>query len=275
MKRIIFLTVVFVLAVILLQAQERTVVQLWKTDSILKVPESTLFDQAAKTIFISNIDGEPWGKDGKGSIGKMGSDGKNIVVDWVTGLNAPKGMGLYKGKLYVADVDEIVIIDVNAAKIEKHIPVAGAGTLNDVTVSPGGDVYVSDSKKGDIYLLNKGAVKKYLSGLDGINGVLSTKDGLYFVAKGALYKANAGQHLKIAEGMEPSTDGVVQTRSGDFIVSSWVGAVYYIKKDGSKTELLNTMDIKLSSADIDFDPVNEVLYVPTFYGNSVYAYQVK
>jgi len=184
-------------------------------------------------------------------------------------------MGLYKDKLYVADVDEIVVIDVKATKIAQRIPVAGSVNLNDVTVSPTGDVYVSDSKTGEIHLLRNGVLSKYLSGLNGINGVLSTADGFYFVAKGALYKANAGEHIKLAEGMEPSTDGVVQTKSGDFIVSSWVGVVYYIKKDGSKTELLNTMERKLTSADIDFDPVNNILYVPTFFSNTVVAYQVK
>ncbi|HOA37118.1 MAG TPA: ATP/GTP-binding protein [Flavihumibacter sp.] len=275
MKRIIFLTVVMVLAGYRLHAQEKTVVELWKTDSVLKTPESVLLDPYTKTIYISNIDGEPWGKDGKGSIGKIGADGKNLVVDWVKGLQAPKGMGLYKDKLYVADVDEIVVIDVKAAKIAQRIPVAGSVNLNDVTVSPTGDVYVSDSKTGEIHLLRNGVLSKYLSGLNGINGVLSTADGFYFVAKGALYKANAGEHIKLAEGMEPSTDGVVQTKSGDFIVSSWVGVVYYIKKDGSKTELLNTMERKLTSADIDFDPVNNILYVPTFFSNTVVAYQVK
>ena len=264
-----------VLAGYRLHAQEKTVVELWKTDSVLKTPESVLLDPYTKTIYISNIDGEPWGKDGKGSIGKIGADGKNLVVDWVKGLQAPKGMGLYKDKLYVADVDEIVVIDVKAAKIAQRIPVAGSVNLNDVTVSPTGDVYVSDSKTGEIHLLRNGVLSKYLSGLNGINGVLSTADGFYFVAKGALYKANAGENIKLAEGMEPSTDGVVQTKSGDFIVSSWVGVVYYIKKDGSKTELLNTMERKLTSADIDFDPVNNILYVPTFFSNTVVAYQVK
>ncbi|MFT4022246.1 MAG: ATP/GTP-binding protein [Flavihumibacter sp.] len=275
MKRIIFLTAVFVLAAYLLHAQEKTLVELWKTDAVWKVPESVLPDPASKTLYVSNIDGEPWGKDGKGSIGKMGSDGKNLVVEWVKGLNAPKGMGLYKGKLYVADVDELVVIDVKAAKIEKHIPVAGAGTLNDVTVAANGDVYVSDSKNGEIFRYSKGEITKYLSDLQGINGVLSTADGFYFVAKGALYKVNAGGHIKIADGMEPSTDGIEQTRSGDFIVSSWSGAVYYIKKDGSKTELLNTIDKKINAADIGYDPANGTLYVPTFFHNSVYAYQVK
>ena len=82
-------------------AQKHQLIKKWETDTILKVPESVLYDAANKILYVSNIDGtDPWGKDGKGSIGKVGLDGKIIKVDWVNGLNAPKGMGLYKGKLY-------------------------------------------------------------------------------------------------------------------------------------------------------------------------------
>src|SRR5262245_62784665 len=61
--------------------------------SALKMPESVLYDGGNKVLYVSNIEGtDPWGKDGQGSIGKVGVDGKIIKVDWVTGLNAPKGL---------------------------------------------------------------------------------------------------------------------------------------------------------------------------------------
>ena len=51
----------------------------WESDSSLKVPESVLFDKAAQVLYVSNIDGtNPWEADGKGSIGKVGLDGKVI-----------------------------------------------------------------------------------------------------------------------------------------------------------------------------------------------------
>ncbi len=49
------------------------------------------------------------------------------MVDWVTGLNAPKGMALVKNTLWVADVDQMVAIDITEGKILKSIPVEGAG----------------------------------------------------------------------------------------------------------------------------------------------------
>src|SRR4030095_1096992 len=103
-----------------LSAQKHKLVKLWETDTLLKVPESVLYDAANGVLYAANIDGtDPWGKDGKGSIGKIAMDGKIIAVDCVPGLNAPKGMGIYKGKLYVADLTNLVVIDTKKGAIEK------------------------------------------------------------------------------------------------------------------------------------------------------------
>src|SRR5688572_6763331 len=81
----------------------------WETPAELKVPESVLYDKANNVLYTANIDGQPAGKDGKGSIGRVSLDGKIQKAEWVTeGLDAPKGMGLHKGLLYVADLDEVV-----------------------------------------------------------------------------------------------------------------------------------------------------------------------
>src|SRR5436190_18476467 len=115
-------------------AQEHSLVKLWQTDSILKVPESVLFDAVGKLLYVSNIDGQPWEKDGKGSIGKVALDGKILNAEWVTGLDAPKGMGRFKNNLYVADLANVVVIDIAKGSISKRIPVEGAEGLNDISV---------------------------------------------------------------------------------------------------------------------------------------------
>ena len=110
-----------------LQSQEHSLVKLWETDTLLKVPESVLLDVDNKMLYASNIDGtDPWAKDGKGSIARVGLDGKIIDAEWVKGLHAPKGMGLYKNMLYVADFDKVVLIDVTKGAISRVIQVEGA-----------------------------------------------------------------------------------------------------------------------------------------------------
>ena len=118
----------------------------WETQAQLKIPESVLFDPERKVLYVSNIDGEPWANDGKGSIGKVGLDGKVIAVDWVSGLNAPKGMALRGSKLYVGDLTHVVVIDIDKGAVVERITVSGAEGLNDVAIDSAETVYVSDTK---------------------------------------------------------------------------------------------------------------------------------
>lgn len=248
----------------------------WETDTLLKVPESVYFDPANQVLYVSNIDGKSDEKDGKGSIGKVGLDGKIIATDWVTGLNAPKGMGLVKNMLWVADLDEMAVIDIKTGKITKRIKIEGAKFLNDVTADSKGIIYVSDSRASIVYKIENGRVTIFLEKLKGPNGLLVYNKDLYVLDKGGLYKVGMGKNLeKLADGMDPSTDGVENVQGNDFIVSCWAGVIYYVKGDGTTEQLLDTRDQKKNSADIGYDPKNKIVYVPTFFGNSVVAYQLQ
>ena len=250
--------------------------KLWETDSVLKVPESVLFDGDNKVLYATNIDGtDPWGKDGKGSVAKVGLDGKVIAAEWVSGLNAPKGMGLHKGKLYVADLNELVVIDIAGGKIEKRIVVTGAEGLNDVSVSKNGTVYVSDSKLKKVFVVKDGVTELLLDTLKGPNGVLIRGDDFYLLDAGGMYKMNKDKTLtKITDGMDGGTDGIENISGNDFIVSCWQGVVWYVKADGSKQQLLDSRPDKKNSADIGIDAKNKIVYVPTFWRNTIVAYRV-
>jgi len=251
--------------------------KLWETDSVLKVPESVLFDGEHKVLYASNIDGtDPWAKDGKGSVAKVGLDGKVIATEWVSGLNAPKGMGLYMGKLYVADLNEIVVIDIAGGKIEKRIAVTGAEGLNDVSVGKNGIVYVSDSKLKKIFTVKDGVSELLLDTLKGPNGVLMRGDDFYLLDAGGMYKMNKNKTLnKITDGMDGGTDGIENISGNDFIVSCWQGVVWYVNADGSKQQLLDSRADKKNSADIGIDAKSKIIYVPTFWRNTIVAYRVK
>jgi len=266
-----------ILATLMANAQEHQLVKKWETDTLLKVPESALYDAADKLLYVSNIDGQPWEKDGKGSVGKVGLDGKIIQVDWVKGLEAPKGLGLYKNKLYVADVDKVAVIDTRKAAIVQTIPIEGAQGLNDITVDPkNGVVYVSDSKLKKIHRIENGAVTTLLDNLKGPNGVLIYNDDLYILDAGGLYKVEKDKSLtKLADGMEGGTDGVEHVAGKDFIVSCWQGSIWYVKGDGTKEHLLDTRAQSINTADIGYDAKNRILYVPTFFKNKIVAYELK
>ncbi len=260
---------------------QHQLVKLWETDSVLKVPESVLYDKKNQVLYVSNIDGtQPWGKDGKGSIGKVGLDGKIIAAEWVTGLNAPKGMGLYKGKLYVADLAEIVVIDISNAEIVDRYSL-NAIALNDITISPDGKLYVSDSRMRKVHMvpLNAPVLNEPIldsTQLKGPNGVLFHKGVLYVLDAGSMFRVEKdGKLFKIAEGMEGGTDGIENITGTDFIVSTWSGVVYYINADGTKQVMMDGRPQKINSADIGYDAKKRIVYIPTFWKNSVAAYELK
>lgn len=257
-------------------AAQHKLVKKWETDSTLKVPESVLYDAANKVLYVANIDGAPDGKDGKGSIGKVGLDGKIINTDWVPGLNAPKGMALVKNTLWVADLDEMVAIDIKSGKITKRIKIEGANFLNDVAAGPDGTVYVSDSRTKRVHKLKNGKATVHLENLQGPNGLLVHNNELYVLDAGTMNKMGSDKNLqKLAEGLEGHTDGIENVQGNEFIVSGWEGVIYYVNADGKSEKLLDTRDQKINAADIGYDAKNRIVYVPTFFRNSVVAYQLQ
>ncbi|HVX50634.1 MAG TPA: hypothetical protein VHB48_10780 [Chitinophagaceae bacterium] len=271
----ILLAVFFAGALSAAQAQH-SLQKLWASDTILPQPESVLYDAQGKILYTSLIDGDGSAKDGKGGVAKLSLDGKIINKNWVTGLNAPKGLGKFGNTLYAADVDEVVVIDIPAARVIKKIAIRGAKFLNDITVDSKGVVYVSDTQTGDIFKIDNGNVTTFLKNIKGANGVLALGTNLYALSSGTVIKADAqGNTKSIATGLDNSTDGIEQVTKGEFVVSCWNGVIYYVKEDGSTELLLDTRAEKMNTADIGYDPVNRIVYVPTFFKNNVVAYKLK
>ena len=257
-------------------AQKATVQRLWATDTILKVPESVLVDDKENCLWVSNIDGASNGKDGKGSISKLSKTGVPINLDWVTGLNAPKGLGKYKQELYVADLTELVVIDIKKGIIKNKIKVEGSVFLNDVTVNKNGAVFVSDSRTGKVHRIENGIVSIEVENLQGPNGLLSIEDQLLILDRGSLLSVTPGGAIsKIMDGMDPSTDGIERVAPNQYIISCWNGIVYFVAAGAQKITLFDTRSEKINSADIGYDAKNKIIYVPTFMKNSVVAYQLQ
>src|SRR4030095_5303911 len=104
----------------------------------MRTPESVYLDEGSGYLYVTQINGQPGEKDGNGRISKLGLDGSVVSADWVTGLNAPKGQRSFGGTLWVADIDEVLGIDLASAKITSRIKIDGAKFLNDVAAGPDG-----------------------------------------------------------------------------------------------------------------------------------------
>jgi len=264
-------------------AQDQTthkLTKLWETEATLKVPESVRLDAKRKVLYVSNIDGQPWEADGKGSIAKVALDGKVIAAEWVTGLDCPKGLALSEdGKwLYAADIGGIVVIDVKKGKIRKKIAIPEGVQLNDLVSDGKGTLYVSDSKGKKVYVVKGDKASVYLDEtvLKGPNGLLVHDGALYVLDNNSLNRVEADKSLKVlADGMPGGVDGLENVQGGDFLVSVWSGAVWYVSADGSKELLFDGKAVQTSTADIGWDPSTKTVYVPTFFKNSIIAFKVE
>jgi hypothetical protein len=254
--------------------------QRWATDTILKTPESVIFDEKYGVFYVSCIGAvPPDAKDKDGFIAKLNQKGEIIKKDWVTGLSGPKGMAIKGDSLYVADIDALVLIHTPSGKVIQRIPVKGAKFLNDVAIDDMGIVYFSDSYANNLHSWDGKKVATLATGevLGGPNGIYNENDRLVLASfgKGNVYTFNkATAAIEVKVDTLPGGDGVEAFRDG-YLVSNWNGEVYYINKEWKKQLLLDTKTAKRNAADIEFVPSQNLLLVPEFFGNKVTAYDVK
>jgi hypothetical protein len=269
------LTVLFAWSLLTSDAQQHSLEKIWETDSIVAVPESVLSGVNKNTLYISLIDGGGWDADGKGGVGKLDTNGKGYDSTWITGLNAPKGMGVYGNRLFVADINNVVVIDIKNGKVEKKIAIDSASGLNDITVSDKGIVYVSDSKTGMIWRIENDKPELYLSGMKGVNGLKYINDQLFIGSGKSFVKANAQKQITNIAALPESIDGIEPVGNGDFILTAWIGYIYYVSAGGNIETLLDTHGEKKNTADIGYDPAQRIVYVPTFNAKTIVAYRLK
>lgn len=256
-------------------------VKVWETDTTLRTPESVLYDSRTDVLYVANIDGKSDALDGSGFISKVSLDGKIENLRWTSGLNAPKGMGLHKNRLYVTDVYRLVAINTETGQAEKTwdaVDQKGA-FLNDVTVAKDGTVYVSDSRADKIYRLKDDKWEVWMEGeqLNKPNGLLAVGKNQLMIGctkTGALRSVdvNTKTMMTIADGMTV-TDGIVPEGKGNYFVSDWNGQVFHVNADGTKEQLIDTRTDKINAADIDYVAKRKLLIVPTFFKNKLVAYR--
>jgi sugar lactone lactonase YvrE len=145
-----------------------------------------------------------------------------------------------------------------------------------MTVVAKGVLDVSDSRTKKIHRIEGTAVPTLVEGLKGPNGLLAHEGRFYVLDSGTLLEVQTDKSLKmVADGMEASTDGVEPIKGGGFVVTSWSGVLYHVGADGSKHVLFDGRPTKTNSADLGFDPETKTLYVPTFFKNTVIAYELR
>jgi DNA-binding beta-propeller fold protein YncE len=248
----------------------------WEASGELKVPESVFYDDLNQVIYVSSM-GED-GKDNSGFLSKLSTDGKIISLKWITDLQKPKGIGVIGNLLYVTEINHVAEIDIKAGKITRKIEISGAKFLNDIATDAQGNVYVSDSQDGAIYLIRQGKAELLSKSdqLEGINGLYVSEGVLLAGLKNKVVKINL-QTKEISDYIlnTGGIDGLVPDGKGNFLISDWQGTIHLINPAHEKVVLTDTKPSKVNAADIDYIISKKLLLVPTFSTNKVVAYEMQ
>lgn len=254
----------------------------------LKMPESVEYDSVRDQYYVSNINAGVMEQDGNGSIGLIDGNGKLVNVDWVTGLHSPKGLALHNNKLYVADVKQLVVINVESGQLIAHYEANNSKVLNGIAIDKTGKVFVSDWIGNRIYTLEDGELKIWLesSELNSPNGLWVDHEYLYVASWGRNPKDDfstetSGNIKKISrsnkkletleqEGLWINMDGISSYSDNKWLVSDFLkGIIYLINNEGHIEKSLKS---KKGSADFYYIREKNLLVVPLMMDNKVVAY---
>jgi sugar lactone lactonase YvrE len=257
-------------------------------------PESVYHDEAEDRYLVSNIHGRPVDADNNGFISELTPDGKVKNLKWIEGgkkkvtLNAPKGMVIAGGVLYVADLDTVRMFDAKSGAPKGDVKLEGATFANDVAAGADGKIYVSDSglamEGADfkptgtdaVWVIEKGKARPLAKSaeLGKPNGLLVDGKSVWVVTfgSGELYRLDEkGAKTDATKLPKGGLDGIVKL--GDaLLVSSWEGQAIFKGQAGRFEPVLESLK---APADIGWDKKRGRVLVPRFLEDAVEVYEVR
>ncbi len=250
-------------------------------------PESVLAHSAKHVLYVSNINGSPVELNGKGYISLISDSGKILRHVWVNGMDAPKGMAIDSQYLYVADMQQLHIIDHDKGELVKSVKADSSVMLNDIAIDDKGNVYISDILGGGVYRYKDGILSQWVSGK-----LLPHPNGLMF-SNGKLVVATWGEGLKDDFSTESlgslfqlntesgnltpyqyvqnlgNLDGIA-TIGNSLYISDWMnGRVYEL--NNKKTHLL----LNTGGHPADISSKGTQLFVPMMFSQRIDAYKIQ
>jgi hypothetical protein len=259
-------------------------------------PESVMYDADGDRYLVSNINGSPFDKDNNGFISSLSPDGQVTALKWIEAgkknvrLDAPKGLAIAKGVLYVADLTVVRTFDLKSGAPKGEIAIAGATFLNDTAAGPDGKVYVSDSgmKAGPggtfepsgtdaVYVLDNGKAKAIAKGaeLGRPNGVAWTDKGLVVCTAGSneVYRLDdKGMRQDVTKLPAGRLDGLLALGDSLLVTSHEASTIFRGKLGGAFEAVLSDQK---TPADIGYDTKRGRLLLPHLMVDTVEVYELK
>lgn len=260
--------------------------ELWRV-SDLPHARSALFDANRNVVFVSGDTGEPEAGKGKGFIARVGFRGHLLERDWVTGLNAPQGMSILGNRLYVADRDKLVTIELGTGEVTQSWPIPGATALSDVYAAQrSGQVFVSDPPSDSVWVLRGDKLEPFARSPDllGPAGLRVNQGRLVVAGLGHPAEARPGRLTAVAledsqvwpldeAGVTGSLLGLQAIGDlGWFVTDPMADLVYRVDTSG---QIEDRMPVPGGPADLAYLDQLGLLLVPLSRANALVAYKAE
>lgn len=255
-------------------------------------PESVATDGAS--FFVSNVGRElmPSEKDKDGFISKLDANGEVLDLKWIDNLDAPKGMAILNGAIYVADVDKVKGYDLLSQKKILELDFSRYGTvfLNDLTIKNNQYLLVSATDIGYVFEIDTYGEGSYeifeiygdMTGVNGLhydaksNRLLMCGFGIEGEPVGVVMEADLAQeHVKQKEVMpyQGYLDGLQLVDDKYILFSDWKDfekggqlMIYDIENKITQTALKDTL---LGPADFYYVEESGMLWLPVMAENEL------
>jgi ketosteroid isomerase-like protein len=244
-------------------------------------PECAVYDEKRDLLYIGNINGTSpeGGYDGDGFVSKIGVDGRMIKLDWVSGLDDPKGMDLQEDTLWVNDKHHIIKIDVRLGTIIEKIKVPNVVFLNDISVAPDGVIYSNDADGHQMFKIENGELELFWEDTEKgrPNGVFAEADRLLVATTNShrlfALDRNTKKITTIKEDIGRG-DGIEAIGDGGYLITDYEGRVFHLAANGEWTTLIDSRGWK-HTADLEYIKGKKLLVIPSHKNNTVQGFLLK
>lgn len=260
-------------------------------------PESVVV--AGPAVYVSNLGEklEPFARDGDGFISRLDRAGNVKKLKWVDKLDAPKGLLVVNGVVYVTDIDRVLgFRQADAKKVfELDFSATGAKFLNALARSDDRHLLVSSTDLNRVFVIDLAgksyAELKFDTPPKGPNGLKKLGSRLIVAEWGSGEQADGGVKTYRLDGMTAKLDqaytpdpagyfdGVVSLTANRWLVSNWVkfepaGLLQVIDTQTGGISVANPKLLIAGPADLFLDDTH-VLWVPGMLEGKVYRLRLR
>ena len=187
-------------------------------------------------------------------------------LKWVESLSRPTGMAILNNQLWVADVNQLKVIDISSGRVIKKYPepIENSG-LNDVAINSRGEVYVTASFVHAVFKVEGDTLKLWVQdekALQWANGIFATNQQVW--VGGTLLSSI---HIKTKEIRQITSNPPIQDIDGlwpdgqdGYLISTVEGTSLWHLDAKGKSKLLDQGGDYFG--DLQYVPEHAAIYVP-------------